>query len=141
MIVQPRHWKRSKENCYFFGGFLLSEIYKDISFNLTSNIAKHHTLMNINDDFIDAMNYLQDQGFLINSNYVNYLLDSDITFIEKEFTYEVTSESTGTSIEVFVNLQDYVENKTLKSIEEETYCFKIFFTFFVIQILDGLTLY
>lgn len=141
MIVRPMDWKSNESNdCYYFGGFLASKNYTSLSFDLTSSISKTHVLENISNDYINSINYLQSQGFIINTEYVDYLLNLPFQEIEKEFILEVYDKQLGYSKEITVNLLNYVNDKVMP-IEESTYCFKIFFTIFVIQILKGFTLY
>lgn len=139
MIVKPLDWKKStQEGCYYIGGYLLSQNLTNISINLTANISKNHYLLNLSDEYINAINYLQSSSFTINIDYLNQLLNLDIIEIEKEFTYSVTNQS-GFKEEINVNFQRYVQGDS--NIVESNICYEFLFNIFLLLAFKDYEIY
>ena len=138
MLVKPINWVKDNSNtyCYYLGGYLLSEQYKNLSLDLTSKLSSDHSLLDLSQNFIHAINYLQNEAFQINKEYLSYIFDQDISFLENNFKYyDLKSRK-----DLNINLNNYLNNINC-SISEETICYEILFQLFIYDCLKNYNLY
>lgn len=147
MLVKPIDWKRKDKKFYFIGGFLISQ-YDDVlrkipKLNLLDNLRKNkRNVMDITEEYIEAINYIQSQPLYINESYLDYILDSDPKeFLNDEFTFsiEIKKKILGYSetitYEKPIDLEDVLINNKKVDLTEKILCDEIITILFIFNCL------